>query len=219
MISRHNRCESAFCLVMALLSLASVSSCTTTAPDQKPDLRAELTRSLKGANVDGYVFATREDDSQVLASLTNSAVRNLITIDEGTTNTVLRYTSVTDKKTNTTKTYKAEAVKTGTSLAIVVTDIVTGDVLSRDTFPVPAPHGSGEPTFDSLEACIKDFDCKNRGALQCEANRTCKDQFAALTCCLTNGQCFSVHLIIRPTTLRCTLLDVIPNLEGLVLKQ
>ena len=53
MMSRHDRCESAFCLVMALLSLASVSSCSTTAPDQKPDLRADLVRSLKGANVDG----------------------------------------------------------------------------------------------------------------------------------------------------------------------
>ena len=219
MISRLTGCASAFCLVIAVLSLGAVSSCTATGPDLKPDLRAELTRSLKGAPVDGYVFATREDDGQVLASLTNSAVRNLITIDGGATNTVLRYTSVTDKKTNTTKTYKAEAVKTGTSLAILVTDIVTGGVLSKDTFPVPEPHASGGPTFDSLEACIKDFDCQRRGAIQCEANRTCKDQFAALTCCLTNGQCFSVHLIIRPTTLRCTLLDVIPNLEGLVFKQ
>ena len=211
--------RSAFCLVTALVCLASVSSCNTTAPDQKPDARAELIRSLKGANVDGYVFATRDDESQVLASLTNGAVRNLITIEESATNTVLRYTSVTDKKANTTKTYKAEAVKTGTSLAIVVTDIATGDVLSRDTFPTPQPHGADQPRFDTLEACIKDFDCKNRGALQCEANRTCKDQFAALTCCLTNGQCFSVHLIIRPTSLRCQLLDVIPNLEGLVLTQ
>ena len=155
----------------------------------------------------------------MVASLTNGAVRNVITIDEGTTNTVLGYSSVTDKKANTTRTYKAEAVKTGASLAVVVTDVVTGEVVSKDTFPVPQPHGGGQPTFDSLEACIKDFDCKNRGALQCEANRTCKDQFAALTCCLTNGQCFSVHLIIRPTSLRCTLLDVIPDLEGLVLTQ
>jgi hypothetical protein len=219
MISRYNRWGSAFSLVIALLALGAVGSCTTTAPDQKPDLRAELTSSLKGANVDGYVFATKEDDGRVLASLTNSAVRNLITIEGGTTNTVLAYTRITDKKANTTKTYKAEAVKTGTSLALVVTDIATGDVLSKDTFPVPEPHGTGGPTFDSLEACIKDFECQRRGALQCEANKTCKDQFAALTCCLTNGQCFSVHLIIRPTTFRCTLLEVIPNLEGLVLKQ
>jgi len=197
-----------------------VCSCKTT----KPDPREDLLRSLKGANVEGYHFATKEDDAQVIASLTNSAVRNLIKLDSGATNLVLRYTSVKDKNTNTSKIYKTEIVKTGTALTLQVTDIATGEVVTRQTFPAPEPHKKTDatgrpPTFDSLEDCIRDFDCTRRGALQCEANRTCEDQFAALTCCLNNGQCISVHLIIRPTRLKCRLREIIPDFEGIVLSQ
>ena len=214
----NKRSKSAFCLAIALLSLGLVTSCKT---PPTPDPRQDLVNSLKGANVDGFLFATSEDDAQIVTSLTNSAVRNLIRLDSAA-NIVLRYTSIKEKNTNTTKIHKTEAVKTGTSLALLVTDIATGDVISRKAFPAPEPHHAdtgAAPLFDSLEDCIKDFDCKRRGALQCEANRTCEDQFAALTCCLKNGQCFSVHLIIRPTSLRCRLIGFIPDLEGLVLSQ
>jgi hypothetical protein len=230
MISLHNRSFSAFCLAIALLSLSLVWSCQPAPPDsgnatpgstpgaKTSDPREELVRSLKGANVDGFLFATEEQDNQVVTSLTNSAVRNLITLDKGATNLVLRYTSVKDKKANSTQTTKTEVVKTGNALALQVTDIATGQVVSKDAFPPPGSHVPTGPTFDTLEACIQDFNCTRRGALQCEADRTCKNQFAALTCCLKNGQCFSVHLIIRPTRLRC-LVATFPDLEGLVLSQ
>ena len=64
---------------------------------------------------------------------------------------------------------------------------------------------------------MADFNCENKGAFLCEANRTCQPQFAALTCCLTNGQAFSVHLVVPPTRLRC--LIALPDLEGLVLSR
>lgn len=230
MISLHHRSQTAFCLAIVLLSLSLVWSCQPATPDSgtvapgstpgsnSPDPRQEFIRSLKGANVDGYLFATEEQDNQVVTSLTNSAVRNLITWDNSATNLVLRYTGVKDKKTNTTQTSKTEAVKTGNALAIQVTDIATGQVISKDTFPTAEPHLPTGPTFDTLEDCIKDFNCTRRGALQCEADRTCKNQFAALICCLKNGQCFSVHLIIRPTRLRC-LIATFPDLDGLVLSR
>ena len=218
MIPLNKQSKSAFCLAIALLSLGLVSSCKTPAA---PDPRQDLVNSLKGANVDGFLFATSEDDAQSIVSLTNNAVRSLIRLDSAA-NIVLRYTSIKEKNNNTTRVHKTEAVKTGTALALLVTDVATGDVISRKAFPAPEPHHAdtgAAPLFDSLEDCIKDFDCKRRGALQCEANRTCEDQFAALTCCLKNGQCFSVHLIIRPTSLRCRLIGFIPDLEGLVLSQ
>lgn len=220
MISPHNRSESAVCLAMVLLALGVVCSCNTPTPDP----RADLVRSLKGANVELYHFATNEDEAQAIASLTNSEVRNLIKFDSAATNVILRYTSVKDKKTNTTKVYKAEITKAGAELTLLVTDFATSEVVTSKTFPVPEAHpptdtGGGPPPFDSLEACIKDFNCTRKGALQCEADRTCEAQLAALTCCLTNGQCFSVHLIVRPSTWRCTLRDSIPDLDGLVLSQ
>ena len=221
MIPLHKRTVFTFCLATALLSLGLVSSCNK--PTTTTDPREDLIGSLRGANVQGYLFATDEDDAQVTTSLTNSAVRNLIRLDSGSTGVVLRYTSVKDKKTNATKTYKTEVTKAGNALTLQVTDIATGAVVSKNAFPAPQPHNTGEtgtaPTFDTLEACINDFNCKFRGALQCEADRTCQDQFAALTCCLKNGQCFSVHLVIRPISFRCRFSGFTTNLEGLVLSQ
>lgn len=213
MISPHNRLVHGFPVAVVLLSLGLLCSCKL----MRTDPREDLIRSLRGANVEGFQFATKEDGAEEIASLTNSAVRNLIKLDDVETNLVLRYTRISDKATNTARTYKTEIAKEGTALTLLVTDIGTNEVVSRDTFPAAATkHANG---FDSLEDCLREFDCVNRGPLQCEANRTCKDQFAAITCCLKNGQCFSVHLIIRPTTLRCKLREVIPDLEGLVLSQ
>lgn len=45
---------------------------------QTPDAKEQLVHSLKGASVDGYDFATREDETQVVTSLDNSAMRNPI---------------------------------------------------------------------------------------------------------------------------------------------
>jgi hypothetical protein len=189
-----------------------------------PDPRQDLLRSLKGANVEGYHFATEEDETQVIASLTNSAVRNLIKLDSGDTDMALRYTSVKDKNTNTTRTYKTEITKTGTALTLLVTDIATGEVVSRKTFPIPeSPNKPGAtcppPRFDSLDDCIKNFDCTRREAIQCEANRTCEAQLAGLSCCLKNGQGISVHFLITPTSLICRLGTFFPDRTGLVLSQ
>ena len=164
----------------------------------------------------------REDDSQDVASLTSKTVKDLINMDSGPANLVLRFTRVKDKKANTVKILKTEIIKTGKDLTLQVTDIGSNDIVSKNTF-TPVAHGSGDggrsQAFDTLADCIRDFDCTRRGALQCEANRTCQDQFAALICCLKNGQCISVHFVIRPTSLRCQLISVIPNVEGFVLTQ
>src|SRR5262249_2117675 len=161
-----------------------ISACSKPAP---PGAREELVGSLKGANVDGFEFATTAADSQETASLTNPAVKNLINMDSGPTSIVLKYTRVKDKKANTAKTFKAETTRSGKELTLQVTDLGSNDVVSRNTF-TPVAHSPGPTprpqTFDTLEDCIRDFDCNRRGALQCEANRTCQDQFAALTCCL-----------------------------------
>lgn len=216
-ITKHSMSE--FCLASMLFSIALLCSCQTTISDP----REEFVRSLKGANVEGYYFAIEENETQIVTSLTNSAVRNLIQLD-GDTTVVLKYTRIKEKKANTAKIYITEVVKTGTALALLVKDIEKGEVSSRKTFPAPVPHNDTDttgslPIFDSLEDCLTNFNCTRRGALQCEANRTCEDQYAAMICCLSDGLCYSVHLIIRPTTLRCKVAVPIPNFEGFVFKQ
>jgi hypothetical protein len=221
----HSRSKPALCLAVVLLALGLISSCQPTSPPQeqqpppRTDPREEFARSLKGANVSGYIFETTEDDKQSVTSLTNSAVRSLIRMDGDTKNVVLRYTSVKDKGSNATKTYKAEVNRDGNALTLLVTDFATGAVISKDPFPVAQPHDPAGPTFNTVDECFDDFNCKRRGAILCEANRTCKPQFASVTCCLPNGQCFIADLIIMPTSRKCVLVGNLPDLEGFVLSR
>lgn len=197
-------------LSFAFLSLILVCSCDKTAPE---DPRRELLDSLEGANVEGHLFAFKEDAARTTSSFTNRSVQDLVQLGERDTGMVLGYTRVEDNQTNAATTYRSEVVKKDSSLALVVTDLATDNVVDRRDFPVPGP--ACEPQFDSLAACVEEFNCTHRGALLCEANRTCKPQLAALTCCLKNGDIFSVHLIIPPTRIRCQI--VVPDLEGFVL--
>jgi hypothetical protein len=168
MISLQDRSAAAFRLMIVVFSLGAVCACNTAAPDP----RGELVRLLKGANVDLYHFAITEDDAQVVTSLTNSALRDVINLDGADSTVVLRYASVKDKAANTTKVYKAEISKTGAELTLLVADFDTDEVVTRNTFPAPEPHDEAGPKFDTLNDCIKDFNCQRRGALQCEADRT-----------------------------------------------
>jgi hypothetical protein len=181
------------------------------------DQKQELLRKLKGKNIKGYHFSLQEDENKVVASLTNSAVRKPIDLNRAGANLILSYTQVKDKKKRTTRTFKSEVKTNGSYVAIIIRDLVTNRVISKNSFPSPTPHD--HTGFETLEQCIQDFRCKHGGELQCEANRTCKTQFAALTCCLNNGNCFSVHLVFHPNSLRCQILSNVPPLEGLVLSR
>ena len=203
-----------FYALLALVALGSLFAC-----GRVPDPRADLIRSLKGADVQGYLFSLNEGEAQTTSALTNSATEKVITLGKGDTGLVLRYARVEDKKTNTSKVYKSEITKQDGSLSLVVTDLATNGVVVKGSFPSAGPTCSPPGQFDSLTACIDEFNCTNKGPLQCQANRTCDPQFAALTCCLKNGTTFSVHLIIRPDNRRCVLKDLTPDLEGLVLRR
>jgi hypothetical protein len=180
------------------------------------DQKQELLRMLKGKDIKGYHFSLQEDENKVVTSLTNSALQKPIDLNKAGAVLILSYTQVRDKKKRTTRTFKSEVKTNGPDVAIIVRDLVTNRVISKNSFPSPIRHDTG---FETLEECIQDFRCKHGGELQCEANRTCKIQFAALTCCLNNGNCFSVHLVFHPNSLRCQILSNVPPLEGLVLSQ
>ena len=200
----------------ALAALVLVASCKATPPDP----RADFARALKGANVEGYQFATREDDAFVVTSLTNPAVRAVLRLGDAQ-RTPLQYTRVLDRKANTERLYRTDVVRDGATLTLVVTDLATDAVVSDRAFPAPEDDDTTPPTptagYDTLEQCTADFNCEHGGRLQCAANRSCQDQLAALTCCLKSGDCYSVHLVIKPTAPRCVIRDMVPPLEGLVL--
>ena len=202
-----------FCLAIALLFVSGFSSCNPPKPETKSDPRTELISSLKGANTDGYKFATEGDEKLEIASLTNGLLRDRIKLDGNPANVVLRYATVLDKSTNSSRTYKIEVARSGAEIALLQTDIATGAVVTKDKFPTADPHPPNGPTFNTLDECIADFNCRRRPALQAEANRTCKPQFAALICCPkdTSPICISVHFIITPTRRICGLIGPIPD--------
>ncbi|MCA1408953.1 hypothetical protein I6F26_32840 [Ensifer sp. IC3342] len=192
---------------------------TTSAQGKSLDaIKAELVRSLKGADVTDYLYSYSEEEAQTTSALTNKAVKDVVSLDKGASAVVLRYTRIEDKKSNTSKGYKSEIIKEGETLALVITDLNTDKVIQKKSFPTAGPACQPAGQFDSVNACIDEFNrsCTLRCPLQTEANRTCENQFAALTCCLNDGSIISVHLIIPPDNWRCRLRDVVPDVEVVV---
>jgi hypothetical protein len=214
----HRRSACVSCLAIGLFSFVVLCSCNTTTKDPKQ----EFVHSLQGANVQGYLFSSKEDDDKLTVALTNGAVRKLMPLDKAAPNVVLQYTRIKDKRTDATRTYRTEIVGKDSAIVLQVTDLASSEVVSQETFPAPLT-GKKSPavgeTFDSLDACLKNFDCTQRPALQCQANSTCKVLRADVDCCLNNGQCFNVLVAVSPTSLRCQIQGYIPNFEGLVFKQ
>ncbi|MEK6371537.1 MAG: hypothetical protein AABO58_02470 [Acidobacteriota bacterium] len=201
---------------LVLLLLVAVGSCKTAG-----DLRG----SLPAADTQGYLYSRVDNGRQSAESLTNPAVVNLTPQPKGTTSVVVGYKRVHDRTENTTRTYKTEVRRSGNDLSLVVTDIATNEMVVNTPFPAAQDdHGGGTTTprgtFDSVQACINDFLCKNGSALQCEANGTCRDQFWGLICCLKDSPfCVSVHGVVRPNTLRCQIIGPITDFEAVVFSQ
>jgi hypothetical protein len=196
-------------LSVLVVSLLALVSCKT--PSGEGDLRG----SLPAADVQGYVYSQNDDGTVQSESLVNPAMMNLTPLPKETTSAVIGYKRIHDRKANTTHTYKTEARIAGNGVHIVVTDTDTRGQVLDVRLPEPSPH---ETQFSSINECIADFLCKNGSALQCEANRTCRDQFWALICCTPNG-CVSVHGVVHPNTLRCQILSNVVDFNGLVLSR
>lgn len=194
-------------LLSAVLLVGLACSCE----QPRADPKGELIASLKGADVEGYLFGLQEGEVQTTTSLTNKIVDQPVTLGKGDADLVLAYTRIEDKKARTAKTYKSEVVKKASSLAALVTELETGKVIDQRPLPIAGDICGSLQKFDSLAACISQFDCASRPALQCKANQTCRTQFADVTCCLTNGSIFSVDLFINPNSRICSIRGPFPD--------
>ena len=196
-----------------LLLLVALSSCKPTASGG-----GDLRGSLPASDIQGYAYTKSEDANTSTESLVNPAVINLTPLPKGTTSVVIGYKRIVDRKTNTAHTYKNEARIAGKDVTLVVTDTVNNQEVLNVKFPEAQPHAGAQ--FISANECAADFLCKNGSALQCEANRTCKDQRWATLCCPPDGGvCVSVHGVIQPTTIRCQIISNVVDFNGLVLTQ
>jgi len=197
---------------LVIVSMLALVSCKT--PSRDGDLRG----SLPAADVQGYVYAKSDDGNITTESLTNPAMVNLTPLPKGTTSAVIGYKRIRDQKANATHTYKTEARISGNDVTLVVTDTASNEAVLNIKFPEAQPHAA-DGQFNTIGECLADFFCRNGSALQCEANRTCRDQFWAVICCLKSGLCVSVHGVVHPNTLRCQILSQVVDFQGLVLTQ
>ena len=207
-------------LAVSLLALVSCKKPVEPGPGPSPaPAEGDFRGSLPAADVQGFSYSKVENDQQSAESLTNPAVVSLTPFPKETTNVVVGFKRVRDKAANTSRTYKTEVRRAGKEVTLVVTDIANNEVVVNTRFPDPLPHPEVQQ-FDSLQACINDFLCKNGSALQCEANRTCQPQFWGLICCIKGQQfCVSVHGVVRPNTLRCQIIGPIVDFEATVFSQ
>jgi hypothetical protein len=116
------------------------------------DQKQELLRVLKGKNIKRYHFSLQEDEDKVVASLTNSAIRKPINLNRAGTGLILGYTQVKYKKKRTTRSFKSEVKTDESNVAIVVRDLVTNRVISKNSFPSPTPHHPGHTRFKTPPA-------------------------------------------------------------------
>ena len=202
----------------SLLTAALLVGLACSGGQPRADPKGDLIASLKGAEVGGFLFALQEGETQTTTSLTNNVVSQPVILGKGDANLTLGYTRIEDRKTKTAKTYKSEVVKKASSLALLVTELETNQVVDQRPLPLAGDLCQSQQKFDSLAACISQFDCASRPAFQCEANRTCRTQVADVTCCLTNGSIFSVDLFINPNSFRC-LRATIPDVNGLAVSR
>jgi transcriptional regulator of heat shock response len=118
---------------------------------------------------------------------------------------VIQYVHIRDRESDTDTTAKLELIRKDTDLSLVSTDVATGEVIKKIALPPPVRHDSDDHrAFETIEECIAEFDSSELHAtLLAEANRSCESQLTHVTCCLTDGSCWSVVLVIEPSFLRC----------------
>src|SRR6478752_5797752 len=103
------------------------------------DQKQELLHILKGKNVKGYYFNLQEDEDRVIASFINRAIRKPIHLNRVDADLILSYTQIKDKKKGTTQIFKSEVKTNGSNPTIIVSDLVTNMVISKNSFPSPTP--------------------------------------------------------------------------------
>ena len=171
------------------------------------EMQRELREGLKDQKVDEFHFSCEENSTYSRVSLTNNAIEEFIAFDAEASNFVIGYSITRYRNERDTEIQKTEIVKSDKGNFLRRTNTNTGKTLSEISLADSPKHESQDDhLFDTLHKCIETFEGSDyQIAVQAEANRTCETQYPHLDCCLTDGTCWSVVLIINPTSWKCRL--------------
>ena len=207
-------------LLHSLLLVTSFQRLASHKPDPKGDLIRSLNEIYSKQLAEGkhsvplvtdehYLYSYYEEEAQTTSALTFRLVRGPFGIGDGG-GTPLRFTRIEDKKMNSSKIYSSNITKEGDSYALVVTDPTNNEVIQKNFLPTAKFACEPAGQFDSVRACINEFNYHHKGAHQSQANRTCDNHFAALKCCVNDGSTYSVYLITPPSDRLCQRNDLVP---------
>ena len=209
-----------YSLFACLLVISAIFSCTAPTPEKPQDEFLELSGN---PSLDKFVESEMESKDYKVRRFNNMSIAEFVDLNNAKGENIIQYTEVT--KSGGKPTYSKTILETKEKSArLAVVDLATGKAMWEKEFPMVDTKSDSLTVqkFNSLQACIDDFMCKNQCELEALANKTCETQFAALTCCLANGQCFSVHLVFPPTSIRCLIrppFDFPVNFKGLILSK
>lgn len=209
-----------YSLFVCLLVASTFLNCTAPTPEMPKDEFLELSGN---PSLDKFVESEMESKDYTVRRFNNISLTEFVDLNNVKGEIVIQYTAVakTGDKPMQTKTILESNEKSG---RLAVVDLVSGKAVWEKEFPKVDTKTDSLTVqkFNSLQACIDDFMCKNQCELEALANKKCETQFAALTCCLSNGQCFSVHLVFPPTSIRCLIrppFDFPVNFKGVILSK
>jgi hypothetical protein len=193
----------------ASMAFTFLFSCKNAAENPKQN----LLDAFKNQKIDSsWNFETMENDSMKTSAFKNKAIGEQIVLQALDTNLVIGYFSHESKRTHSSTLYKSLLVRQGSLLYIVITDpsdkqidkVVLPAAKKTPSTTQPTPGGS----FGSFDKCFYEFNCKERSQLQCLANETCKPVRADIDCCLPDGNCYAILIVINPTRLLCSIVVV-----------
>jgi len=176
--------------------------------------KQKLLDAFAKQNIDStWNFETYEDDSSRMAAFKNKNIREHISLPDKDTSVVIGFFSKEDKMNHSSTKYKAELFRRDSSLYIDITDpsdkqldrIALRAAHKKQAVPSVAPAATG--SFGSLNDCFYDFNCNQRSHLQCLANQMCQPVYADIDCCLPDGQCYAILVIIFPTRPLCSVIS------------
>ena len=169
------------------------------------ELQAELESATKDVYTHGFLFALEHGASGTQASLVNGRVGDILALADGTDELILEYGLATRTGGDTSKVHKTELARSQDGLELRRTELATGRIIGQIELPPQHRHAAHDDhEFDTINDCLAAFDKSDFKVELLElANKTCSDQFAHLHCCLTNGDCYSVVIIVRPTSWKC----------------
>ena len=187
-------------LIAPILLLISLFPCQQSAIEST---KTELLNAAGGTS--GLDFEILENETGLLATLTNPDILNQIELNQKDTTVLLGYTIQKEGQNENAPIYQSSLIQKDGKLYVELSNL-SSQAVERFPFPEPTDISDTLPggPFETLDDCFDYIECAILPDLRELANETCETQFFGYTCCANDSEfCVSIHYIIEPTNIIC----------------